>query len=189
MQREHAISYRRLSPSDLPALKMLHQAMFPVDYDEAFYRSATHGDDILGWAAVLPQALASLEMFPTSTTVFVNGEQLVGFITVKPFASAALPPADQRLLGLEDTSASVMYILTLGVAEVSQGGALLIQGQHIGAYLRRCQASDRGLPAGCRRNSGAAGWPGHFCTWQRTEPLLSGALQPTSTSLATTSPP
>ena len=46
---------RPLHPGDHAALKLLHQRLFPLDYDDSFYHSAVHGlDGIVAWAASAP---------------------------------------------------------------------------------------------------------------------------------------
>jgi len=117
------IVHRRLAEPDLGALRVLHQHLFPVDYDASFYDGAVKGDGILGIAAVLPQTadISNLDdRFPDSTTVFVGNEQLVGFITAREFKIHEIPPMDRQLLGFASRlydNESIMYILTLGVAE------------------------------------------------------------------------
>ncbi len=173
---------RPLQPDDFAALKLLHQQLFPIDYDDQFFHRAVAGlDQIASLAVVAPlQALPSLRSFqgaplhpscrssnssssfasggvrPGSHSISSNGvsvwdqpshqptvkllqagqgqglaasvvEQLVGFITVKPFQLQHVEPRDRSLMGFGDShwdQDSVLYILTLGVAEVSAKGAL-----------------------------------------------------------------
>jgi ribosomal protein S18 acetylase RimI-like enzyme len=119
-----SIVHRKLAEPDVGALRVLHQHLFPIDYDANFYDGAVKGDGILGFAAVSPQTAennGTLEdRFPDATTVFVGNEQLVGFITAKEFKIHELPPTDRQLLGFSDQHCedeTVVYILTLGVAE------------------------------------------------------------------------
>jgi ribosomal protein S18 acetylase RimI-like enzyme len=118
-----SIVHRKLAEPDLGALRLLHQHLFPIDYDASFYTSAVNGDGILGIAAVLPQTAESSNLddrFPDPTTVFVGNEQLVGFITARQFKLHEIPPTDRQLLGFgskQYDNETVMYILTLGVAE------------------------------------------------------------------------
>ena len=119
-----SIVHRKLAEPDLGALRVLHQHLFPIDYDASFYEGAVDSsDDILGIAAVLPQTPANsnlYERFPDATTVFVGNEQLVGFITAKEFKIHEIPPTDRLLLGYSEQhydNEKIMYILTLGVAE------------------------------------------------------------------------
>ncbi len=117
-----ALAFRPLQPSDHAALQALHRAMYPVTYDESFFRAATRGEGcVAGWAAVAPErATAALERMPTPTTVFAGVEQLVGFVTLRLFEAADVPLADRARLGLAgaaDAAAKVCYVLTLGVAE------------------------------------------------------------------------
>lgn len=47
-----AAACRPLRPCDYPALKLLHQRLFPLDYDDDFFVRAVHGmDDIVAWSA------------------------------------------------------------------------------------------------------------------------------------------
>ncbi|KAG7672174.1 hypothetical protein Ndes2526B_g06842 [Nannochloris sp. 'desiccata'] len=118
-----SIIQRKLAAPDLGALRVLHQHLFPIDYDASFYDGAVKGDGILGIAAVLPQTADTSNLddrFPDPTTVFVGNEQLVGFITAREFKLHEIPPTDRQLLGFANQhydNESIMYILTLGVAE------------------------------------------------------------------------
>jgi len=118
-----SIVHRNLAEPDLGALRILHRNLFPIDYDASFYNGAVKGDGILGIAAVLPQTANTSNLddrFPDSTTVFVGNEQLVGFITAREFKIHEIPPTDRQLLGFASQlydNESIMYILTLGVAE------------------------------------------------------------------------
>lgn len=114
------LKYRPLTQSDFPALKYLHERLFPISYDDNFYEAAVTGNGIVSFVAVADQASLTTRV-PTSTTVFVNGQQLVGFITLKLFAVRDISAVDRHLLDLEGEESSlqmVAYILTLGVAEV-----------------------------------------------------------------------
>jgi ribosomal protein S18 acetylase RimI-like enzyme len=117
------IVHRKLAEPDIGALRVLHQHLFPIDYDASFYNGAVSGDSILGIAAIVPQTAENSnldERFPDPTTVFVGNEQLVGFITAREFKIHEIPPTDRQLLGYagsDHDNDTVMYILTLGVAE------------------------------------------------------------------------
>ncbi|KAL4419168.1 hypothetical protein ABPG77_004891 [Micractinium sp. CCAP 211/92] len=51
-ERCSGVFYRPLRPCDYPALKLLHQRLFPLDYDDDFFVRAVHGmDDIVAWSA------------------------------------------------------------------------------------------------------------------------------------------
>ncbi|GAB4822810.1 hypothetical protein N2152v2_009856 [Parachlorella kessleri] len=174
------LQFRPLQPDDFAALKLLHQQLFPIDYDDQFFQRAVAGlDQIASLAVVAPlQALPTLRSFrgaplhPTcrgsssttnSSSSFAssggpgsrssNGislwdqsshlptvkllqagqgqrlaasvvEELVGFITVKPFQLQHVEPRDRSLMGFGDPhwdQDSVLYILTLGVAEGFRG--------------------------------------------------------------------
>ena len=43
---------RPLAPGDLPQMRALHGALFPLDYEDSFYQTAVRGlDNIFTWAA------------------------------------------------------------------------------------------------------------------------------------------
>ena len=60
----HSPTCRPLLPDDYAALKLLHQKLFPLDYDDEFFRRTVHGmDDIVSWAALAPlPALTQLSL-------------------------------------------------------------------------------------------------------------------------------
>ena len=127
------LTYRPLQASNYPALKYLHDRMFPIDYDEAFFQRAVGGDGIVSFVAVAREADLPARV-PTSTTVYVNGEQLVGFITLKIFNVQDITSVDRQLLGLSGEHFNLHklgYILTLGVAEVR---AILLRSSMLHLY-------------------------------------------------------
>lgn len=116
---DHIVRYREFRPHDIAALKLLHKQIFPIDYDHSFFQNAVDKNNIIGLAAVVEQH-HTLDIMPDTSTVFVDGEQIIGFITAKHYTSSDIPSHDQALMNLEhgDTPELIMYILTLGVIEV-----------------------------------------------------------------------
>lgn len=91
--------YRTLCPDDDTPLKALHAALFPVAYEDAFYKKACFGlDDV------------------RSVVCEVDGE-LAGCITFR--VVPVLECEDAAALGLlgADPASQVAYILTLGTSE------------------------------------------------------------------------
>lgn len=114
------ITYRELCVSDKTDLKKLHDALFPIDYDDSFFENAvTSANDIKGWGAVAYTPLENHLPRTTST----DGEDLIGFITCKSFSLSDVPKCDRQLLGFDDSeseadlTSKVMYILTIGVVD------------------------------------------------------------------------
>ena len=115
------VTIRLLREGDIAALKHLHNIIFPIDYDDSFFLQAVAQDGIVGWAAVVPPQSLAAERLPDDTTVLVDGEQLVGFITIKDFRAAEVPPPDRLLMGFDNAAldaAQLTYILTLAVVPV-----------------------------------------------------------------------
>ena len=72
---------RPLQADDAAALRLLHQQLFPLDYDDSFYQSAVNGlDGIVAWAASSP--------LPSLTCLSVDAAN-VGPQLVAPASSAA----------------------------------------------------------------------------------------------------
>lgn len=73
-------------PADLPALKSLHEALFPLDYDDSFYRQSTHAENnVFGWVATVDAGS--------------SGEKVVGFVFARLCLVRDCEAADRRLLG------------------------------------------------------------------------------------------
>ena len=118
-------AYRVLGPDDDAPLKALHAALFPVAYEDAFYRKACFGlDDVRSLACTV-------------------GGELAGFITYR--VVPVLECEDAALLGLlrADPDSSVAYILTLGTSEAHRRQGVA------SSLLERAPADCRTLP-GCR---------------------------------------
>ncbi|EFN59486.1 hypothetical protein CHLNCDRAFT_138102 [Chlorella variabilis] len=139
------VYFRPLHPDDFASLKLLHQRLFPLDYDDFFYHRAVQGlDGIVAWAASAPlptlthlsvgpdlapqlQQPQQSQPPPPPKQVGVQGseatEMLAGFITARSFPALYADPRDRQLLGLDGPEVdkeSLLYVLTLGVAEPYQ---------------------------------------------------------------------
>ncbi|KAF6265029.1 hypothetical protein COO60DRAFT_1697924 [Scenedesmus sp. NREL 46B-D3] len=135
-----ALRYRPLMPEDFQALKAAHAALFPIDYDDAFFHKATNALDRIwscaAFAAVGPYGEERLVGFITAKTVFLHEcEVTVSHLQQQqqqqqkenqamPSALVAAAAADRQHMGLlspivdHDQS---LYILTLGVLEGFRG--------------------------------------------------------------------
>ncbi|KAL4431127.1 hypothetical protein ABPG75_006383 [Micractinium tetrahymenae] len=82
--RGSGVFYRPLCPSDYAALKLLHQRLFPLDYDDDFFVRAVHGmDGIVAWSAAAP--------LPALTHIAVGGSDLAPQL----LPAAACPQREQ----------------------------------------------------------------------------------------------
>ncbi|KXZ49307.1 hypothetical protein GPECTOR_22g901 [Gonium pectorale] len=124
--------YRPLRTTDYDALKAVHRDLFPIDYEEIFFRKAVVGEDrVFSWVAVHSE---------------YGVEHLVGFVTARLVYLYECDPVDRTALGLASHALdghSSVYVLTLGVVpgcrHCGVAKALLrLVGQH--AARLRCRA-------------------------------------------------
>lgn len=123
------VFYRPLCPLDYAALKLLHQRLFPLDYDDDFFMRAVHGTDgIVAWAAAAPLPTLTHvavgvgdlapQLLPPAACLQLNqqgesgdtrtrtsgaalpAEMLVGCITARAFQARYADPHDRQLLGV-----------------------------------------------------------------------------------------
>lgn len=83
---------RPLHPSDFQPLKLLHQQLLPIDYDDTFFHKAVAGlDEIASVAAVAPlRTLPSLKAFsPTAAAAAMAGRSYAGRWGLAPGPAAA----------------------------------------------------------------------------------------------------
>lgn len=121
-----SIFYRDVCLTDFDALKTLHVDLFPVDYDDSWFRSVvTRSDGIFTYLAV--------ESSRPLPTVLEPGQQeqhrLVGFVTARWMDSKSIDQTDRRHLeqqGLGSCSYDLTccYILTLGIHPAYRGRGL-----------------------------------------------------------------
>ena len=117
--------YRDVCLSDFEALRTLHGSLFPVDYDESWFRSVvTHSDGIFTYLAIealgpLPSVLGPEQQ---------EEHRLVGFVTARWVYAKSIDQSDKRHLenhGLGCSSDAICcYILTLGVHPAFRGRGL-----------------------------------------------------------------
>ncbi|GIL51087.1 hypothetical protein Vafri_7176 [Volvox africanus] len=98
------LHYRPLQHSDYDALKAIHRDLFPIDYEEVFFRKAVAGEDrVFSWAAVHSE---------------YGRDYLVGFVTARVVYLYECDPMDRQVMGLASKCLDgdgTVYVLTLGV--------------------------------------------------------------------------
>ncbi|GLI62087.1 hypothetical protein VaNZ11_004668 [Volvox africanus] len=98
------LHYRPLQHSDYDALKAIHRELFPIDYEEVFFRKAVAGEDrVFSWAAVHSE---------------YGRDYLVGFVTARVVYLYECDPLDRQVMGLAPKCLDgdgTVYVLTLGV--------------------------------------------------------------------------
>lgn len=96
-----ALTYRAIQPSDLAVLQALHEALFPISYEQEFFSSVVYGRGIVSWAAIDTSA----------------SDSLIGFVTARVASVSEGEEVD--LLGYElgQNERQTIYILTLGVTK------------------------------------------------------------------------
>ncbi|GIM03083.1 hypothetical protein Vretimale_7887 [Volvox reticuliferus] len=96
--------YRPLQQSDYDALKAIHQELFPIDYEDVFFRKAVAGEDrVFTWAAVHSE---------------YGRDYLVGFVTARVVYLYECDPMDRQVMSLASKCLDgdgTVYVLTLGV--------------------------------------------------------------------------
>ncbi|XP_020247730.1 histone acetyltransferase MCC1-like isoform X2 [Asparagus officinalis] len=99
------IIYRPMQPSDLDALEQIHAALFPISYERQFFLNVVNEHGIVSWAAVVVNELDG------------RGDELVGFVTTRTVGARDSEVDDFLLYDISRKDATLVYILTLGVAE------------------------------------------------------------------------
>ncbi|GLC49192.1 hypothetical protein PLESTB_000192300 [Pleodorina starrii] len=98
------LHYRPLQQSDYDALKEIHRDLFPIDYEEVFFRKAIGGEDrVFSWAALHNE---------------YGRDHLVGFVTARLVYLYECDPMDRQVMGLTSKcldGEGAVYVLTLGV--------------------------------------------------------------------------
>jgi ribosomal protein S18 acetylase RimI-like enzyme len=94
---QQPLTWRAPTLDDVPALRAIHEAVFPVSYEDSFFLTVAQGLD------------------GTSSLLALSGDALVGFVTVRRSLAG-----EDDLLAAEGCSAAlcsreVLYVLTLGV--------------------------------------------------------------------------
>lgn len=142
----HEVFLRPLQPSDAASLKRLHDEIFPVNYDDAFFDAAAHRKNgVLGWAACVLPHEAHRNCVETDGNS--NDDVVVGFITVRELVGVdEIPSGDCVLLGMDKNmihDVRICYILTLGVAAAYRQQGIASQLLNLlenYAYQNGCQA-------------------------------------------------
>ncbi|GBF94521.1 histone acetyltransferase-like [Raphidocelis subcapitata] len=116
---EAQVFVRPLAPEDLGCVKAAHNALFPIDYDDAFFNKAVRGlDRIFSWGAFAASPGAP------------GGGELVGFVTARLVKLHECETHDRALMGLSSLVLDhdcVAYILTLGVLDGWRGRGLALR--------------------------------------------------------------
>ncbi|XP_049937006.1 histone acetyltransferase MCC1 isoform X2 [Nymphaea colorata] len=99
------IVYRPIRPSDREALEAMHAALFPIRYEPEFFLNVVNGHDIVSWAAV------------DRSRPDGNDDEIIGFVTVRVMIATENEIGDILGYGSSRTNQTLVYILTLGVAE------------------------------------------------------------------------
>jgi ribosomal protein S18 acetylase RimI-like enzyme len=126
------VVYRPVEPTDVDRVKELHEAWFPVRYEDAFYTKVVNcGADHRPY-------------FTTVATLRSTG-LIVGMVTANVIAEDDCDEKDDLLSSLSFSQRKVAYILTLGVdAQYRQNGLGRIMLDMLRQYLEgrsdRCHA-------------------------------------------------
>nr|XP_016460189.1 PREDICTED: histone acetyltransferase MCC1-like [Nicotiana tabacum] len=99
------IQFRPIRPSDLEVLEKLHGDMFPIRYESEFFQNVVNGRDIVSWGAV------------DCNQPNGQDDELIGFVTARIVLAKDSEIEDFVRYESARLNHTLVYILTLGVAE------------------------------------------------------------------------
>ncbi|XP_070016294.1 histone acetyltransferase MCC1-like isoform X2 [Nicotiana tabacum] len=99
------IQFRPIRPSDLEVLEKLHADMFPIRYESEFFQNVVNGRDIISWGAV------------DCNQPNGQDDELIGFVTARIVLAKDSEIEDFLRYDSARSNHTLVYILTLGVAE------------------------------------------------------------------------